>query len=384
MEDVISEEVADEITKSYQYTPWGERLSMVKHNQDGSKEDSFYGYNTRTDVEVLTDENGNTRATYGYTAYGENDSKAFTGVDKPDPNNPDQEIYNPYRYSAKRFDPATGQYDMGFRDYDPGINRFLTRDMYNGALADMSLGMDPWTMNRYAFTGGNPVSRVELDGHDSICAPPLSCNPDHIQDAEKREAYDKEREALRQEATEAIAPFADLTWLGTFADVMSLIGGQDFWTGESKPRSESAANLAMTPVKPFKAVGSVLGFGARGASGGDGIKKLPPYDSDNYTTFWRVVQPKELEDLRKVGYYRNKWGMGEEKYFSTTRAGAIKYGEEAQKRYEDGPYTLTSARAPKHFSANQFEIEHGIQTVTLDGNKLGDLGPVRIWPYVIK
>ncbi|MDR6227190.1 golvesin C-terminal-like domain-containing protein [Desmospora profundinema] len=305
MEDVISEEVADEITKSYQYTPWGERLSMVKHGEDGSKEDSFYGYNTRTDVEVLTDENGNTRATYGYTAYGENDSKAFTGVDKPDPNNPDQEIYNPYRYSAKRFDPATGQYDMGFRDYDPGINRFLTRDMYNGALADMSLGMDPWTMNRYAFTGGNPVSRVELDGHDSICAPPLSCNPDHIQDAEKREAYDKEREALRQEATEAIAPFADLTWLGIFADTMSLIGGKDFWTGESKPRSESAANLAMTPVKPFKAVGSVLGFGARGANRtdvkfqrwkkGDAIDKPLP---DGGNPDWGTVQSR---------YWKNRW-----------------------------------------------------------------------------
>jgi hypothetical protein len=54
---------------------------------------------------------------------------------------------------------------MGFRDYDPGLNRFTTRDMYNGALADMGLGSDPYTGNRYAFTGGNPISRVELDGH---------------------------------------------------------------------------------------------------------------------------------------------------------------------------------------------------------------------------
>lgn len=163
--DVISEEVAGEITKSYQYSPWGERLSMVKHGEDGSKEDSYYGYNTRTDVEVLTDDSGNTRATYGYTAYGKDDEKAFTGVDKPDPGNPDAEVYNPYRFSAKRWDPATGQYDMGFRDYNPGLNRFLTRDMYVGAMADMGLGTDPWTMNRYAFTGGNPISLVELDGH---------------------------------------------------------------------------------------------------------------------------------------------------------------------------------------------------------------------------
>ena len=59
---------------------------------------------------------------------------------------------------------------MGFRDYDPGLNRFLTRDMYNGALADMRLALDPWNMNRYAFAGGNPISFVELDGHRYIVA----------------------------------------------------------------------------------------------------------------------------------------------------------------------------------------------------------------------
>ena len=54
---------------------------------------------------------------------------------------------------------------MGFRDYDPGLNRYMSRDLYNGALDDMALGMDPWNTNRYAFAGGNPISGVELDGH---------------------------------------------------------------------------------------------------------------------------------------------------------------------------------------------------------------------------
>jgi hypothetical protein len=52
-------------------------------------------------------------------------------------------------------------YDMGFRDYNPGLNR----DTYNGALNDLALALDPWTSNRYAFTGGNPISGIELDGH---------------------------------------------------------------------------------------------------------------------------------------------------------------------------------------------------------------------------
>ena len=55
---------------------------------------------------------------------------------------------------------------MGFRDYSPGLNRFLSRDNYNGALADMHLGLNPWTGNRYAFGGDNPISAIELDGHE--------------------------------------------------------------------------------------------------------------------------------------------------------------------------------------------------------------------------
>lgn len=83
------------------------------------------------------------------------------------------EEYNPYRYNAKRWDVGSGTYDVGFRDYDPGLNRFPSRDMYNGALADMGLGSDPFTGSRYAFTGGNPISNVEIDGHWSALAIPV-------------------------------------------------------------------------------------------------------------------------------------------------------------------------------------------------------------------
>ncbi|MFC8421082.1 DNRLRE domain-containing protein [Streptomyces sp. NPDC057236] len=163
--EVLNEEVSGELTKSYQYSPWGERLSQVKHNTDGTDEDGYYGYNSHTDVETLTDDTGDTKATYGYTAYGSNDESEFTGIDKPDATDPAKEDYNPYRYNSKRWDAQSGTYDMGFRDYNPGLNRFTTRDMYNGALADMGLGADPFTGNRYAFTGGNPTSLIEYDGH---------------------------------------------------------------------------------------------------------------------------------------------------------------------------------------------------------------------------
>ncbi|MFE5026856.1 DNRLRE domain-containing protein [Streptomyces sp. NPDC056656] len=165
-EEVLDEQVAGAVTKSYQYSPWGERLSQITHKSDGTEDLSVYGYNGHTDVETLADANGDTKSTYGYTAYGKDDASEFTGIDKPEAGNPDKEAYNPYRFNSKRWDASSGTYDMGFRDYSPGLNRFTTRDMYTGALSDMKLGADPYSGNRYAFTGGNPISNVELDGHD--------------------------------------------------------------------------------------------------------------------------------------------------------------------------------------------------------------------------
>ncbi|NNJ07593.1 DNRLRE domain-containing protein [Streptomyces sp. PKU-MA01144] len=166
--EVLSEEVAGSVTASYQYSPWGQRLSQIKVS-GGVEELGVYGYNTRGDVESVTAEAGDTSATYGYTAYGKDEAGEFTGIDKPDPADPAKDAYNPYRFNAKRWDVSSGTYDMGFRDYNPELNRFTTRDMYTGALADMRLGTDLMTSNRYAFTGGNPVNWIEVDGHEPDC-----------------------------------------------------------------------------------------------------------------------------------------------------------------------------------------------------------------------
>jgi RHS repeat-associated protein len=176
--EVIDEQVAGQLQRSYQYSPWGERLSQTKHNTGGTTEDSFYGYDPHTSVETLTNTSGDTKATYGYTAYGQNDTQSFTGVDKPDPQDPTKQPYNFYRYTAKRLDPTSGTYDLGFRDYDPGLNRFLTRDLYNGALDDLDLTADPFTNNRYSFAAGNPTSMVDLTGHIPTADNPVSANPE--------------------------------------------------------------------------------------------------------------------------------------------------------------------------------------------------------------
>ncbi|MFE7838818.1 polymorphic toxin-type HINT domain-containing protein [Streptomyces sp. NPDC057474] len=162
----LKEEVTDEGVTSFQYASWGQKLTQIKDEEDKDPETTQYLYHPHGDVEALTDSDGNTKTTYGYTAYGKNDTAQFTGADKPgaggeEPSDP----YNSYRFNSKRYDTTSGTYDMGFRTYDPGLNRFLTRDMYGGALADMGLTTDPFTGNRYAFAGGNPISFIEIDGH---------------------------------------------------------------------------------------------------------------------------------------------------------------------------------------------------------------------------
>jgi RHS repeat-associated protein len=163
---VVSETENGKVTKTYQYSPWGERLSQVIHKTDGTEEPTYYTYDAHSDVQAVTDSNGDTKSTYGYTAYGSDDTSQDTGADSASSttNSPDNP-YNAYRFNADRVDGATGDYNMGFRTYDPGLNRFLSRDMYNGALNDTNLGSDPLTGNRYAFGGGNPISNIELDGH---------------------------------------------------------------------------------------------------------------------------------------------------------------------------------------------------------------------------
>jgi RHS repeat-associated protein len=164
-DQVLTEDENGTLRKSYQYSNEGELLAQVTYNDDGTEEDSVYGYNAHSDVEQVTDQQGDTKSTYGFTAYGKDDDAEFSGEDKPDQSQPDKPEENSYRFNTARHDQSTDTYDMGFRDYSPGLNRFLTLDLYNGALADLAMTTDPWTNNRYAFGAGNPLSQVEIDGH---------------------------------------------------------------------------------------------------------------------------------------------------------------------------------------------------------------------------
>jgi RHS repeat-associated protein len=160
--EVLDEEVPDgqgndSVTQWFEYSADDERLGMTKI-VGGAPEHSVYGYNSHGDVETLTDASGNTRGTYGYSAYGALVDVNTTGVDAPDRQNPFKESYNPYWYNSKRFDKIGSTYEIGARGYQPDIHRFLTPETGGDALGDAGLGLNPGTSNRYGFAGGNPIA----------------------------------------------------------------------------------------------------------------------------------------------------------------------------------------------------------------------------------
>ena len=83
---------------------------------------------------------------------------------------------NPFRFESFYYDSGVKQYDMRARNYRPEIGRFTSQDRFESASKDFNLQADPLTQNRYAFAGGNPVNRVEFDGHLSL---------DDVEDAAK-------------------------------------------------------------------------------------------------------------------------------------------------------------------------------------------------------
>lgn len=150
-------------TKKFSYDAFGNALAMTN-----GPDVYTYGYDVHGSVSLLlqrsgtvTGGNGSTvKATYSYDAYG-NPISSLSKGDDADANNP----LNPLRYSGRRIDTGSNTIDMGARRFGPDIQSFLQRDLYQGALDDLNLTLDPLTNSRYNLAGGNPASFVEFDGH---------------------------------------------------------------------------------------------------------------------------------------------------------------------------------------------------------------------------
>jgi RHS repeat-associated protein len=67
-----------------------------------------------------------------------------------------------YLFTDHEFDSETGLYYFGARYYDPASGLFTSPDSI------VARPFDPQSLNRYAYVGGKPLSRVDPDGHDWI------------------------------------------------------------------------------------------------------------------------------------------------------------------------------------------------------------------------
>jgi RHS repeat-associated protein len=101
----------------------------------------FYHADGQLSITALTDTAGKVAARYRYDAFG-------------NPLMAKGNVMNPYRYTGRRWDKATGLYYYRLRYYDAGMGRFLSKDpagLWGG-------------LNGYAYVDNNPVNAVDPQG----------------------------------------------------------------------------------------------------------------------------------------------------------------------------------------------------------------------------
>ncbi|RMG17738.1 MAG: RHS repeat protein [Planctomycetota bacterium] len=131
--DVVGELDAEgTLLTSYVHGPGVDDVLSARHGD----ERFFYHYDLVRSVTAVTGRGGRVAARYAYDAYGQQRRAEGDAV-----------AWNPFRYTSRAFDPATGLYDYRARTYAPELGRFTTPD-------PAGLRGGP---NLYAYAAGDPV-----------------------------------------------------------------------------------------------------------------------------------------------------------------------------------------------------------------------------------
>jgi len=139
---VVADVVNGQIRRTYTYGL--ERISELQM-VNGAPTASFYQYDGRGTVRLLTNSAGAVTDSYEYDAYG----NLFTKQGST-PNN--------YLYRGEQFDSDLGLYYLRARYYNPNTGRFMSRDPEDGDQTD------PKTLHKYLYTGGDPVNGWDPTG----------------------------------------------------------------------------------------------------------------------------------------------------------------------------------------------------------------------------
>ena len=135
-------------TLEFFYDEAGRPVQVFFCNGDRFQRVYNYVLNLQGDViEIRNADNGIVVAKYLYNAWGELlESYGWFAE------------YNPLRYRGKFYCQSSGFYYLQTRYYCPTIGRFINADEY------ISTGQGLLGYNMFAYTGNNPVNRVDHDG----------------------------------------------------------------------------------------------------------------------------------------------------------------------------------------------------------------------------
>ena len=111
-----------------------------------SSSNYFYLKDGLGSIVALIDENENVVASYEYDAFG-----SIVGETSS--------VWNPYRFTAREYDPDTGDYYYRARTYKPETGRFLQLD---------PAGMVDGT-NMFVYVGNDPINNVDPSGELKCC-----------------------------------------------------------------------------------------------------------------------------------------------------------------------------------------------------------------------
>ena len=141
---VFDELTGSTVTRTYTYG-----MQRISEDQviDNAWTPSFYGYDGAGSVRQLTNAAAAITDTFEYDAFGNKINSMGTTPDN-------------YLYRGEQYDSDLGLYYLRARYYNPVSGRFLSRDPEEG------IPTDPATLHKYAYSGGDPVNRIDPRGRE--------------------------------------------------------------------------------------------------------------------------------------------------------------------------------------------------------------------------
>ncbi|RIE03934.1 polymorphic toxin-type HINT domain-containing protein [Cohnella faecalis] len=143
--EVIAESNAANTVKA-QYVRGPDRILAKLDKTTQTEKRYYYLYNGHGDVVQIVDTAGVVKNSYKYDEWGNIDTQSET-------------VDNMFKYAGEMYDKETGLYYLRARYYDPSIGRFISKDSYEGDLAN------PLTLNLYTYVYNNPMMYLDPSGN---------------------------------------------------------------------------------------------------------------------------------------------------------------------------------------------------------------------------